>query len=159
MHTQVTQQPCNWTGRIPGLSLIVPCVTAILLTWGSSSIGGTNGIPAPAALLSAMLTPAYSTNEVLTDATPVSAVANGGICTAVGPHRSRNGLAESGAGTWCAGEGTEAFAEVATFLEWHVQARHLAQGAYQTTLSATPRLDDRLTALSVAAALWVAFAR
>ncbi|HWH49536.1 MAG TPA: hypothetical protein VN664_17195 [Burkholderiales bacterium] len=164
MHTQVTQQRSNWPGRIPAVSMILPCATALLLTWGSSSIGGTNDIPAPGAVLSAMLTPAYSKNdEIRSDVAQVSAVANRGICTALGAPALTKPSAESEAGTWCAGEGSEELTEVATFLEWHVQARHLAQSAYQTPLSAKLRphvnTDDRLTALSVTAALWVAFAR
>ena len=158
MHTQVKPQPRTWL-RIPAISMIVPCATAVLLTWGSSSIGGNSDNRAAAPVLSAMLTPAYSTNEGRADTARVSVVANAPMCTA--PGEPSNASAEFGA-AGCVEEATEALTEVATFLEWHVQARHLAQNAYQITLSALPRLQansDPWTALSAAAPLWVTFAR
>ena len=152
MQTQVTPLHHNWLGRMPGISMALPCVAAILLTWGPSSIGGTSAVAAPA-VLPEILIPADSANEV-----HGSTEANGPLC--------------AGAGAWCAANNlfdgapvdhSQEWVDVATFVEWHVQARHLAQYDYQTTLTALTgaeaKGDERPTAVSVAAPLWTTFSR
>ena len=47
MQTRVTQKYCQ-RGRTSGIAIITSCAAAILLAAGLSSIGATNGIPAPA---------------------------------------------------------------------------------------------------------------
>jgi hypothetical protein len=47
MQTRVTQKYYP-RGRISGIAIITSCAAAILLAGALSSIGGTNGIPAPA---------------------------------------------------------------------------------------------------------------
>ena len=171
MQTQVNQERCNGPGRMPGISMIVPCVAAMLLTWGPTSTGGTTGIPAPA-LLSAILVPAYGANEVADPAqTSVSSI--GPVCgrTTV-QEQEAEGPGGFGVNLWCVtatnlvdgapadGQGR---ADVATFVEWHVQARHLAQYDPQITLNASLRPEatgeGRPTAVSVAPPLWTTLVR
>ena len=47
MQTPVTRK-YNQRGRISGIAMITSCAAAILLAGGPSSVGGTNGISAPA---------------------------------------------------------------------------------------------------------------
>ena len=156
MQTQTTQQPAGRLGRIP---MMVSCAAAILLTWGPASIGGTGDIPAPA-VLSATLTPAYSANQGLPGPGQGSSDAKGPLCAAAGA-----------VDPWCTadhrvegapGEQSQEWVDVATFVEWHVQARHLAQYEYQTlTALSGPegKALDRPTAVSAAAPVWITFAR
>jgi hypothetical protein len=160
MQTQVTQPHYSWVGRMPRISMALPCVAAMLLTWGQSSIGGTSDIPAPA-VLAPILTPAYNANELLPGPGQRSSDANGRLCAGAGGADAgctANNLVDGAP----AGGPSQEWVDVATFVEWHVQARHLAQYDYQTTLTALPGSEakgDRLTVVSVAAPLWPTFAR
>jgi hypothetical protein len=168
MQTQVTQERCNGLGRMPGISLIVPGAAAILLTWGPSSIGGTSSISAPA-VLPPMQVPAYSAYEVA-DPARASLSTNGPGC---GRASVQEMDGRSGVDLWCVTDidlvdemaaddqsKSQRWADVATFLEWHVQARNLAQYDYQVPLTALLRPRAKAagpSAVPVAAPLWTTF--
>lgn len=161
MHTQASQQH-KQRGRIPGIAMVISCAAAIaiLLTWAPSTIGGANHNPAPSKV-SAMPAQAAGANDGPVDrgqgssdrpTKPICAELDG-IASVQETEMTgeSSGTVGCGVGSNLAGgtpasNQSEERVDVATFLAWHVQARTLAQYAYQPTLSGPSRTaakDDR----------------